>query len=131
MNQIVKDTLDEVNKIRKVLGKTNLIDLPKGERQVCDVCPIARALGRQVSMEIIFFNDNDNFNQLTKIGLIRRGTSFNYELPLSLKLFIKEFDAAKLPEYDLLVVKDNTIEIEGDNKILDIISEKSKPFNFT
>jgi hypothetical protein len=43
-NSITRGTLDWVNCIREANGLLPLADLPKGQRNSCDSCPVAKAL---------------------------------------------------------------------------------------
>lgn len=131
MNQIVKNALIKVNQIRNILGYKELNDLPKGERMDCKTCPIAQALNRDISTETIFFESTDNFVKLEKIGLERRGSSYNFVVPKELKLFIKEFDSGNLEEYELEETKEfrEIIVSNYDQKVNKL--EEDKPFNFT
>lgn len=95
--------LNMVNKLRAAMGKKPLKNLPKGDLNESDSCPLARALGCSISDDVMVMSINKatQMNKVLKRGVVPfldDPKNVQIETPKTFVNFIYEFDEEQFPK---------------------------------
>lgn len=105
--ELIAEVLKYVNQARVALGMTEIMDLPKGERENPETCPVAQALAMEqdyfsVDNDWIDFGDEGYAQKVIAVWGDADGDS-RYEhvrTPKPIAEFVNAFDDGKLSEYE-------------------------------
>lgn len=101
MDANTKHVLAAVNRYRREIREPELADLPKGQRQEAEACPLKNALGASlVDGNVAALSEYSQVFALQKtFGIARSDAQLYVRLPMYVVQWVRDFDRGKYPEY--------------------------------